>query len=70
MFWRFTVCRCRKMRDDDREPDGGLSGRDGHHENDEHLPGDAVDLAKATNVRFTALSISSTHMKMMIALRG
>src|SRR3954466_9664377 len=24
---------------------------------------------KATNVRFTALSISSTHMKMMIALR-
>src|ERR1043165_8088490 len=25
--------------------------------------------AKATKVRFTALSISSTHMKMMIALR-
>src|SRR4051812_17861685 len=25
--------------------------------------------ANATNVRFTALSISSTHMKMMIALR-
>src|SRR5438477_11958722 len=25
--------------------------------------------AKATNVRFTALSISSTHMKMMIAFR-
>src|SRR6185437_4076619 len=27
------------------------------------------DCAKAMNVRFTALSISSTHMKMMIALR-
>ena len=32
-------------------------------------PATPYTCANATNVRFTALSISSTHMKMMIALR-
>src|SRR5438093_1874361 len=32
-------------------------------------PATPCTCANATNVRFTALSISSTHMKMMIALR-
>src|SRR5437868_369873 len=41
-------------RDDYREPHSRLGGRDSHDEHDEYL---------------TAVSISSTHMKMMIAFR-
>ena len=70
MFWRLTDCVVPEDRDDDRQADRGLGGGDGHHEEDEHLAVDAVAAwASATNVRFTALSISSTHMKTMIAFR-
>src|SRR3954451_12919747 len=37
--------------------------------NTKTCPATPYACAKAMNVRFTALSISSTHMKMMIALR-
>ena len=69
MFDMSTDCRCRKSGDDDREADRGFGGGDGDHEEDEDLPATPYACANATKVRFTALSISSTHMNTMIALR-
>ena len=70
MFWRFDRLPVTEERDDDRQSDRGFSGSDRHDEEHEHLPRRRrTTCANATNVRFTALSISSTHMKMMIALR-
>ena len=58
-------------RDDDREADRDL-GR-GHHEREEHeRPGRRCRSARrrtTTNVRFTAFSMSSTHMNITITLR-
>ena len=57
-------------REDDGEPDRGFGRGDRHHEEHEDLAARRRRRwAKATNVRFTALSISSTHMKITIALR-
>ena len=58
-------------RDDDAEADHDLGG--GHDQHEEH-GGLAVDVAeprsaRATNVRLTALSISSTHMNITSGLR-
>ena len=57
-------------REDDRQPHRRLGRRDRHHEEDEDLARRRRGTwASATKVRFTALSISSTHMKITIALR-
>ena len=56
---------------DDAEPDHDLGG--GHHEHEEHdhLTADVVRASRAnvTNVRLTALSMSSTHMNITSGLR-
>ena len=66
----FTVSAVPEDRDDDREADGRFGRGHRHDEEHEDLPVDPELLRdNATNVRFTALSISSTHMKIMIALR-
>ena len=70
MLRRSTDLTVAEDRDDDRQPDRRFGGRDRHHEEHEHLPRRRRTAARsATNDRFTALSMSSTHMKMMIALR-
>ena len=58
-------------RHDDAEADDDLGGRDHEHEEDDGLAGDVVRVASAnaTKVRFTALSISSTHMNITSGLR-
>ena len=46
MFWRSTVCLCRKMREDDREPDRRFGGRHRHDEEHHDLAAGAVQLGQ------------------------
>ena len=55
---------------DDAEADDDFGGGDHEHEEHDDLAADVVELrAKVTNVRLTALSISSTHMNITSGLR-
>ena len=46
MFCRSTVCLCRKMREDDGQPDRGLGGRHRHDEEHHDLAARAVQLGQ------------------------
>src|SRR5687767_4554453 len=67
MFCRFTVCRWRKIAMMIASPTAASAAATVITNTTKTWPAAPYARAKATNVRFTALSISSTHMKMIIA---
>src|SRR3954466_11302998 len=69
MFSRLTVCRCRKIAMMIARPTAASAAATVMTKITNTWPAMPYTLLNATNVRFTALSMSSTHMKMMIALR-
>src|ERR1051325_3310932 len=69
MFWRFTVCRCRKSAMMIARPTAASAAATVITKKTKTCPATPYTCANATKLRFTALSISSTHMKMMIAFR-
>src|SRR5687768_2993038 len=69
MFSRFTVWRCRKIAMMIASPTAASAAATVITNTTNTCPSMPYTLLSATNVRFTALSISSTHMKMMIAFR-
>src|SRR5215207_7624026 len=69
MFSRLTVCRCRKIAMMIASPTAASAAATVMTNTTNTWPAMPYTLLSATNVRFTALSMSSTHMKMMIALR-
>src|SRR5687768_12961537 len=69
MCWRLTVCLCRNSAMMIARPTAASAAATVITKNTNTCPATPCTCANATNARFTALSISSTHMKMMIALR-
>src|SRR3712207_3788495 len=69
MFWRLTVRRCRNSAMMIASPTAASAAATVITKNTKTWPAAPYTRAKATKDRFTALSISSTHMKMMIAFR-
>src|SRR4029453_18713754 len=69
MFSRLTVCRCRKIAMMIARPTAASAAATVMTKITNTWPAMPYTLLNATNDRFTALSMSSTHMKMMIAFR-
>src|SRR5688572_6327803 len=69
MCVRFTVSRCRNIAMMIASPTAASAAATVITKNTNTWPATPYACANATNARFTALSISSTHMKMMMALR-
>src|SRR3954462_11116662 len=69
MFDRLTVWRWRNSAMMIASPTAASAAATVMTKNTKTCPATPYTCAKATNVRFTALSISSTHMKTMIAAR-
>src|SRR6478672_3609884 len=69
MFSRLTVCLCRKIAMMIASPTAASAAATVMTKTTNTCPAIPYTLLSATNVRFTAFSMSSTHMKMMIALR-
>src|SRR3954466_2380179 len=69
MFSRLTVCRCRKIAMMIARPTAASAAATAMTKITNTWPAMPYTLLNATNDRFTALSMSSTHMKMMIAFR-
>src|SRR5262249_20710440 len=68
-FWRLTVWRCRNSAMMIARPTAASAAATVMTKKTNTCPVTPYACANATNVRFTALSINSTHMKTMIALR-
>src|SRR4029079_6543167 len=69
MLDRSTVCLCRKRAMMIASPTAASAAATVMTKKTKTCPATPYTCANATEVRFTALSISSTHMKTMIALR-
>src|SRR5689334_8673719 len=69
MFSRLTVCLCRKIAMMIASPTAASAAATVMTKTTNTCPAIPYTLLSATNVRFTAFSMSSTHMKITIALR-
>src|SRR5678816_331412 len=69
MFSRLTVCLCRKIAMMIASPTAASAAATVMTKTTNTCPAIPYTLLNATNVRFTAFSMSSTHMKITIALR-
>src|SRR5262252_2587026 len=69
MFSRLTVCLCRKIAMMIASPTAASAAATVMTNKTNTCPAIPYTLLNATNVRFTAFSMSSTHMKITIALR-